>query len=120
MHHTALTHASHRTDTRVTPHQHSSPVASDPRVSSQVASLTEVTLTQTAEIFRLNEMVIRMDSELREVRSKLHIREMGIEEAMMRWHADDGEDPFGTECVLRCAAVCCGVLRCVAVCCGVF
>jgi len=64
-------------------------------------------------------MVIRMDSELREVRSKLHNREMGIEEAMMRWHADDGEDPFGKECVLRCAAVCCDVLRCVAVCCGV-
>jgi len=43
----------------------------------------------------------------------------GVLEAMMRWHADDGEDPFGTECVLQCAAVCCGLLRCVAVCCGV-
>jgi len=67
----------------------------------KVASLTEVTLTQTAEIFRLNEMVIRMDSELREVRSKLHNREMGIEEAMMRWHADDGEDPFGEAVVFE-------------------
>ena len=29
-------------------------------------------------------MVIRMDTELRDVRSKLHHREMGIEEALIR------------------------------------
>ena len=100
-----------------------------------MASLTEVTLTQTAEIFRsrhlafclsscmlstmhpptacklgrrsckaehstygscylilcrLNEMVIRMDSELREVRSQLHHREMGVEEALIRCSASEG------------------------------
>ena len=44
----------------------------------------QVTLTQTAEIFRLNEMVIRMDAELRDVRNKLHHREMGVEEALIR------------------------------------
>lgn len=44
----------------------------------------QVTLTQTAEIFRLNEMVIRMDAELQDVRNKLHHREMGVEEALIR------------------------------------
>ena len=44
----------------------------------------QVTLTQTAEIFRLNEMVIRMDAELQDVRNKLHHRELGVEEALIR------------------------------------
>ena len=33
---------------------------------TQVAALTEVTLTQTAEIFRLNELVMQMDHELQQ------------------------------------------------------
>ena len=67
----------------------------------KVAALTEVTLTQTAEIFRLNETIVRLDNELQEVRSKLHHREMGIEEALVRWHAEDGPNPLGESAIFE-------------------
>jgi len=43
----------------------------------------------------------------------------GVLEAMMRWHADDGEHPSDTSYIVVSCAVCCGLLRCVAVFCSV-
>jgi len=77
-------------------HQLSGQDASYQQAVDKVGALTETTLTQTAEIFRLNELVIRMDSELKQTQIKLRHREMESSEAMHRWHEDpNDDDPFG-------------------------
>mmetsp|Transcript_19125 Transcript_19125/g.63064 ORF Transcript_19125/g.63064 Transcript_19125/m.63064 type:complete len:424 (-) Transcript_19125:436-1707(-) len=55
----------------------------------EIGKMTFTIMDQADEIFRLNDLLVAVQDDLKTTRARLRHRELGIEEGMRRWHTDD-------------------------------